>query len=167
MPTIAGIKLRLKGTASPIPLEELERCERLLNATFPPCYRKFITEIGSGSFLDVPIRVFPPAHVCATTAEDQERLNQYWFWHESAAILPPETGAKSIQCFDTDVGHDLRFVPTDPSRFYFMSRHDESITVCRDLSDVLPLVGIGRVRRLFGFAFQPWPNGTPPASSAV
>ena len=155
MPKIAGIHFEVRGSTNPVTLEEVERCERLLGAAFPACYREFITQVGPGRFADIPIRVFEPERVRATTAEDQERLREYWFWDESAAILPKERGVTTIQCFDTDIGHDLRFVPSDPSRFYFMSHDDASIVACCDLSDVLPLVGIDRSHRMRAFTFEP------------
>jgi hypothetical protein len=157
MPKVAGIRFSVRGNARPVPTAELERCERLLGATFPACYREFITQVGAGYFADIPIRAFEPRRVLATTPGDQDRLRQYWFWDESAAVLPQDRGVTSIQCFDTDVGHDLRFVPSDASRFYFLSRHEGLIVACRELSDVLPLVGVGAFRRLRSFTFHPWP----------
>src|SRR5882724_6559668 len=119
MRTLAGITFEVVGRSKPVPLEELERCERQLGCIFPECYREFITQVGAGYFEDIPIRVSTPQRIVESTNEDRERLKEYWFWDESAAVLSQERGVASIECFDTDIGHDLRFLPSDPSRIYF------------------------------------------------
>jgi len=153
---IAGISLFVDGVARPIAPGELDRCERLLGAQFPKCYRDFVMQVGAGYFQDIPVRVSAPQHILDTTPKDRERLRQYWFWHDSEAILTQEQGIQSIQCFDTDIGHDIRYLPVDSSVFYLLSRDDSSIVRCRDLSDVLKFVFDGEETPAEPYTFTPY-----------
>src|SRR5215470_9361352 len=109
MERFEGIKLLVVGSARPVPESEVAAAEERLKCRFPSDYRHFVTRFGPGYFSVLPLRVFSPAQVLASTPEDQQRLTEYWFWEESADVLTHRDGVRSIACFDTDVGHDIRF----------------------------------------------------------
>lgn len=139
METFETIKFSVIGSPQPVRESDVVAAEEALHCTFPPDYRRFIQKYGAGHFRQLPVRVFSPKRILATTAEDQQRLRDYWFWDESAKILTQQDGARSIACFDTDIGHDIRFLPEDASALFVLSHDDESITRCSGFADIVRL----------------------------
>lgn len=137
METFETIKFTVIGSPRPVPESDVVVAERRLHCTFPSDYRRFVQKYGAGYFRRLPVRVFSPKQILETTPEDQQRLREYWFWEESEKILTQQDGVRSIACFDTDIGHDIRFLPEDASALFVFSHDDESITRCRGFADIV------------------------------
>jgi hypothetical protein len=140
METFDTIKFTVTGSARPVSELDVLAAEEGLHCKFPSDYRRFIQKYGAGYFDQLPVRVFSPEQILASTPADQQRLREYWFWEESASVLTQQEGVRSIACFDTDIGHDIRFLPGDASALFVLSRYDESITRCCGLADIVRLL---------------------------
>jgi hypothetical protein len=140
METFDTIQFTVTGLARPVSESEVLAAEKSLHCKFPADYRRFIQKYGAGYFRQLPVRVFSPQEIVASTPEDQQRLRDYWFWEESAGVLTQQEGVRSIACFDTDIGHDIRFLPEDASALFVFSHDDESITRCDGFREVARLL---------------------------
>jgi len=140
METFDTIRFTLIGFARPVSESDVLAAEESLRCKFPSDYRRFIQKYGAGYFRQLPVRVFSPQQILASTPGDQQRLIEYWFWEESANVLTQQDGVRSIACFDTDIGHDIRFLPAEASALFVLSRDEESITRCSGFTDVVRLL---------------------------
>ncbi|MDB5441185.1 MAG: hypothetical protein JWM33_3612 [Caulobacteraceae bacterium] len=140
METFDAIKFTVSGSARPVSELDVLAAEASLHCKFPSDYRRFIQKYGAGYFRRLPVRVFSPQQIVASTPADQQRLREHWFWEESADILTQQAGVRSVACFDTDIGHDIRFLPQDASALFVLSRYDGSITRCCGFADIVRLL---------------------------
>ncbi len=154
METFDGIKFTVNGSAEPVPEAEVVAAEESLNCKFPPDYRRFVMKYGAGFFLRLPIVIFPPKKILASTEADQQRLRDHWFWDESAAGLSQEEGVRSIACFDTDIGHDIRFLPEDDSVMFVFSHDDDTIKRCGCFKDIVRLLDPDCESQVYEFRVQ-------------
>lgn len=145
------IKFVLIGTVRPVSEADILAAERGLGCKFPSDYRQFIQKYGAGYFSQLPVRVFSPRQILDRTNEDQNRLRDYWFWKKSKDVLTHQDGIRSIACFDTDIGHDIRFLPEDPSILFVLSHDDESITRCTGFRDIVRLFDPGFSQHVYEF----------------
>jgi hypothetical protein len=139
METFEGLNFTVTGTILQVSEAEISAVEASLHCRFPSDYRRFITKYGTGFFCDFPIRIFSPESILASTAEDQQRLRDYWFWEKSAEVLTQQDAVRSIACFDSGSGDDIRFLPEDASTLFVLSHDDESITRCSSFRDLVRL----------------------------
>jgi hypothetical protein len=139
METFDIIKFHVNGTTHPVPESEILAVEKSLGCKFPPDYRRFVQKYGPGYFRPLPVEVPSPRQILASVAETQQRLEDYWFWDESPDILTKEDAVRSIACFDTDIGHDIRFLPEDPWTLFVLWHEEETITRCRGFGDIVRL----------------------------
>jgi len=80
METFETIRFTVIGFPHPVPESDVVAAEKRLHCTFPSDYRRFIQSYGAGYFRQLPVKVFSPKQILASTAEDQQRLKDYWFW---------------------------------------------------------------------------------------
>jgi len=140
METFDGIKFTVKGSAKPVPESEVAAAEEGLSCRFPPDYRRFVMKYGAGFFLRLPIVIFPPRKIAASTEADQHRLRDHWFWDGADEVLSQEDGVRTIACFDTDIGVDIRFLPEDASVMFVFSHDDDTITRCGSFKEIVRLL---------------------------
>jgi hypothetical protein len=117
----------LKSIAAPVgvPDAEVEAAEKAIGAAFPAGYRAFITRFGRG-LLGGLVRVYAPADITNgpnKVREWRKRIDEYWFWDESAALLPKARALECICVADTVGGDELIFHPNEPDRLYVLA-HD-------------------------------------------
>lgn len=151
METFDTIRFTVKGSARPVSKSDVLSAEESLGCKFPRDYCHFIQKYGAGYFRQLPVRVFSPDQILASTPADQQRLRDYWFWDDSASVLTRQEGVSSIACFDTDIGHDIRFLPRDASALFVLSRYDESITRCCGFADMVRLLDPHYESRVYQF----------------
>jgi hypothetical protein len=140
METFDIIKFRVNGTTHPVPESEILAAEKSLRCKFPDEYRRFVQKYGPGIFRPLPVQVFSPQQILRFTPENRQRLEEYWFWDESPEILTKEDALRSIACFDTDIGHDIRFLPEDPSTFFVLWHEEETIARCDGFAGIVRLL---------------------------
>lgn len=154
METFDGIKFTIHGSVEPVPESEVVAAEESLNCKFPSDYRRFVMKYGAGFFLRLPIVIFPPKKIAACTEADQQRLRDHWFWDGSDEVLSQEDGVRSIACFDTDIGHDIRFLPENNSVMFVFSHDDDTITRCGCFKDIVRLLDPGCDSHVYEFRVQ-------------
>jgi hypothetical protein len=125
MPEFMNLSFNLDGPCHPVTEAELLAAEAKLSCRFPQDYRDFIRAFGAGWFDLISLRVFSPSYIVKTTERDQQRLRQYWFWNDSPDVWTQAQACRSVACFDSPSGHDIRFSPEDPSALYVLV-HDVS-----------------------------------------
>ena len=140
METFAGIQFALIGPARPVSESDILAAEERLFCKFPADYHRIVRKYGAGYFRGLPVQVFSPRQILNSTPEVQQRFREYWFWEESADVLTQQDAARSIGSFDTDIGHDIRFLPEDPSVLFLLSHDDGSITRCGGFADLVRLL---------------------------
>jgi hypothetical protein len=118
---------RLKLTSAPkgVPDADVTAAEVALGARFPTGYRAFITRVGRG-VLGGLMRIYTPDDIQKgpnNVREWRARIDEYWFWDDSAALLPKARALECIIIGDTVGGDELIFHPTEPDRLYVLP-HD-------------------------------------------
>ena len=118
---------RLKPTSPPqrVADADVTAAEVALGATFPSGYRAFITRFGRG-VLGGLMRIYTPDDIQNgpnNLREWRARIDEYWFWEDSAALLPKERALECIVIGDTVGGDELIFHPSEPDRLYVLA-HD-------------------------------------------
>lgn len=149
--TFETIKFTVVGLTKPVSEQELAEVERKLNCRFPATYRHFVQKYGPGYFSDLCVRVFSPESILFCTKGDQQRLQEFWFWPGSATVLSQKDGVRSVACFDTNIGHDIRFLPEEPSTMFVLSRDEDRITRCHNFADIVRLVSPDCDSRVYEF----------------
>lgn len=140
MSDFKNLSFEVSGPSHPVPDSELLEAEATLGCRFPEDYRDFIRAFGAGCFDLVSLRVFSPAHIVKTTEADRERFREYWFWDASPEVWTQAQACRSIACFDSGGGHDIRFSPDDPSAIYLLPHGDpwiKRVTSFAELVDLL------------------------------
>jgi hypothetical protein len=118
---------RLKPTSPPaaIPDADVDAAERAIGAAFPAGYRPFVSRFGRG-VLGGLVRIYAPHDIQNgpnNVREWRARIDEYWFWDASAALLPKQRALECIIIGDTVGGDELIFHPSDPNRLYVLP-HD-------------------------------------------
>lgn len=111
----------LQGVAE----SDVDAAERALGATFPSGYRAFVTRFGRG-VLGGLVRIYTPQDIQSgpwNVREWRERIEEYWFWDASAALLPKAHALECVIVGDTVGGDELVFHPAAPDRLYLLA-HD-------------------------------------------
>ena len=118
---------RLKPTSPPngVAGADVTAAQAALGATFPTGYRAFITRFGRG-VLGGLMRIYTPDDIQNgpnNLREWRARIDEYWFWEDSAALLSKERALECIVIGDTVGGDELIFHPSEPDRLYVLA-HD-------------------------------------------
>ncbi|MDZ8185066.1 MAG: SMI1/KNR4 family protein [Nostoc sp. ChiSLP02] len=121
----------------PVSTQELLVVEEKLQVLFPEDYRTFITTFGSGTFLDLPLRVFSPHDIVENLlSEVRERLAMYWFWRDNPESLTQTLAVECIPCFDSYDGDDILFHPSNRNRLFVLPHGDEEIYTFESFKDL-------------------------------
>jgi hypothetical protein len=117
----------LKPTAplNPVVAAEVDATEAQLGASFPAGYREFITTFGRGVLGGV-LRIYAPQDILTrhnNVGEWRQRIDEYWFWDETAELLPKSRALECIIFGDTVGGDELVFHPSAPNTIYVLP-HD-------------------------------------------
>ncbi len=122
--TVRGGPLVLSAPA------EVDEAEARLGIRFPRDYREYVTRFGEGILGGTYVRVYPPRRIIDgpdNLDEWRQRIDEYWFWDDGAAVL---TKPKALECViigDTFDGDELIVHPGEPDRIYILPRHSEDI----------------------------------------
>jgi len=116
----------LKPTAAlqGAPGADVDAAERAFGA-FPADYRAFITRYGRG-VLGGLVRVYAPAELLSgprSVSEWRARIDEYWFWDATEALLSKERALECVVIGDTVGGDELIFHPAAPEQLYVLG-HD-------------------------------------------
>lgn len=119
--------MRLQPTQPPAPVraEDVAAAEAALGARFPTGYYDFITRYGRG-ILGGLVRIYTPADIVSgpnNVRDWRARIDEYWFWDASAALLPKAKALECVAIADTVGGDELIFHPDQPDRLYVLA-HD-------------------------------------------
>lgn len=104
---------------------DVTAAEAALNTRFPNGYREFITTYGRG-LLGGLIRIAVPADLLSgerSVPEWRKRIDEYWFWDNTAELLPKPHALECVVLADTVGGDELIFHPAAPDRLYVLA-HD-------------------------------------------
>jgi hypothetical protein len=121
--------LKPTGSLTPVPVAEVESAETQLAVRFPAGYRDFITSFGRG-VLGGTVRVYTPQDILSgpnNLNEWRQRIDEYWFWNESAELMPKQRALECIIVGDTVGGDEIVFHPSDPDVIYVLPHDFETI----------------------------------------
>ncbi|MBL8547451.1 MAG: SMI1/KNR4 family protein [Hyphomonadaceae bacterium] len=119
------MRLRPTRALAPIAPAEVAAAEAALSVRFPTGYYDFITRYGRG-VLGGLVRIYTPADVLNgpnNVREWRARIDEYWFWDASAALLPKARALECVVIADTVGGDELVFHPDQTDRLYVLA-HD-------------------------------------------
>ncbi|MBV8251934.1 MAG: hypothetical protein JO154_04935 [Chitinophaga sp.] len=87
-------------------------------------YKDYVTRYGCGILGGTYVRVYLPETIQALQSEWKERITQYWFWEEGAAVLTKEQALASVIMGDTFDGDEIILYN---QQYYILPRHEEMI----------------------------------------
>lgn len=119
------MRLRPTQALSPVSSDEVAAAEAALGAKFPSGYNDFITRFGRG-VLGGLVRIYAPAELLSgprNVNDWRARIDEYWFWESSAALLPKAKALECVVIADTVGGDELIFHSDQPDRLYVLA-HD-------------------------------------------
>ncbi|MGL4420138.1 MAG: SMI1/KNR4 family protein [Gemmataceae bacterium] len=111
---------------------EVDAAEAQLGIRFPAGYREYVTRFGEGVLGGSYIRIYPPRRILTgqnNLTEWRDRLRQFWFWDEGAAVLTQKQVMESVILGDTLDGDELIVHPAHPERIYVLPRDSGNILV--------------------------------------
>ncbi|MEQ1490142.1 MAG: SMI1/KNR4 family protein, partial [Terricaulis sp.] len=117
--------LRPTQALSPVRADEVAEAEAALRTKFPSGYSQFITRFGRG-ILGGLVRIYTPAELLngpRNVNDWRARIDEYWFWEQSAALLAKAKALECVVIADTVGGDELIFHPDQPDRLYVLA-HD-------------------------------------------
>lgn len=114
------LKLTLSTTV------EVKLVENKLNTTFPKGYKEYVTTLGSGLYCGY-IQVKMPNIILAENKENQEFLEEYYFWEMGDEILSKERAIESIKIADTLDNDVIIFHPSKIDELFVLPRHDDML----------------------------------------
>ncbi|MFH7016492.1 SMI1/KNR4 family protein [Flavobacterium sp. FlaQc-47] len=103
---------------------EILACEKTLNIVFDQDYKEYVLTYGSGILGGTYVRIFLPETIILTLQEWKDRITEYWFWDEGAAILRKEEVLNSIRIGDTFDGDEIIFLKNE---YFILPRNSEMI----------------------------------------
>lgn len=117
---------RLEPTSSPrgAPSAEVDAAETAFGR-FPTGYRDFIMRYGRG-LIGGLVRIYTPDGLIDgpnNVSEWRKRIDEYWFWDQSADLLSKGHALECVCIADTVGGDELIFHPSNPDRVYVLA-HD-------------------------------------------
>lgn len=118
-------KLRPTAAVQAVSAEDVTAAEAALGARFPAGYAAFMARFGRGITGGL-VRVFPPndiLHGSNNVSSWRKRIDEYWFWDESADVLSKAHALESVILGDTVGGDELIFHPSAPDRVIVLA-HD-------------------------------------------
>jgi hypothetical protein len=110
---------------NPTPAADVDAAEAQLGVRFPSGYREFVTMFGRGVLGGV-IRIYAPRDILSgvnNLSEWRQRIDEYWFWDESADLLSKQRALECVILGDTVGGDEFVFHPADPDAIYVLP-HD-------------------------------------------
>jgi hypothetical protein len=131
-----GITLLPNAPLSLASLEELESVETQLGFTFPEAYRNFVTTLGSGE-TEFSLRVFSPRSILDDhLPEVRDRLSEFWFWDQSPDILTQNQAVECVPFFDSSLGDDILFHPSNLNRWFILGHGAEKVVVVQSFQEL-------------------------------
>ncbi|MEP6806541.1 MAG: SMI1/KNR4 family protein [Flavobacterium sp.] len=103
---------------------EILACEKTLNIVFDQDYKEYVLRYGSGILGGTYVRIFLPETIILTLQGWKDRITEYWFWDEGAAILSKEEVLNSIRIGDTFDGDEIIFLKNE---YFILPRNSEMI----------------------------------------
>ena len=119
------VRLQRSSALNSVPDADVASAEAALSTRFPSGYREFITQHGRG-ILGGLVRITTPSEIVAgarSAGEWRKRIEEYWFWDNSAELLPKAHALGCVVIADTVGGDELIFHPSEPDRLYVLA-HD-------------------------------------------
>ncbi len=118
---------RLRPIAPPTPIADdaVTAAEAAFRTRFPSGYRTLMTRYGRG-VLGGMIRIYTPDALLSgplSVDEWRRRIDEYWFWDASAALLTKQRALECVIIGDTVGGDEIAFHPDDAERVYVFA-HD-------------------------------------------
>jgi hypothetical protein len=104
--------------------EDIQACEQTLNITFDNNYKEYVVTYGSGILGGTYVRIYLPETIVLTITEWKNRITEYWFWDEGAAVLTKEQVLDSVRIGDTFDGDEIILYK---SEYYILPRNSEMI----------------------------------------
>ncbi|MGE0740845.1 MAG: SMI1/KNR4 family protein [Hyphomonadaceae bacterium] len=109
----------------PVSASDVDAAEAAIGGPFPNGYRAFMLRFGRG-LLGGLVRIYTPAAIMEgpqSFSEWRMRIDEYWFWDASAALLPKSRALECVVIGDTIGGDELALHPSEPDRI-FVFAHD-------------------------------------------
>ncbi|MCC9041971.1 SMI1/KNR4 family protein [Myroides sp. M-43] len=110
-------------------IEDINKCEQVLNFSFEEDYKTYILQYGKGILGGTYIRIYLPHHILTNQVEWLARVKDYYFWEEGKDILTKEQVFESICIGDTLDGDEIIFYHEN---YYVLPRQEENIYLLGD-----------------------------------
>ncbi|WP_299487679.1 SMI1/KNR4 family protein [Acaryochloris sp. IP29b_bin.137] len=120
----------------PLSIQALSAVEDHLGFLFPEDYRQFVTTLGPG-ITNLSIQTLSPQRIVDIfLSEVRERLSDCWFWDNSPNVLTQAQAVECVPFFDSNLGDDILFHPSDPNRWFILGHEEEEVVVVHSFQEL-------------------------------